>query len=98
MSEEQIHRLQNERFLARIQDAWKLPFYARRWSAAGLEPGDITSLDDIEKIPTFNRDDLQSAIEAAPPFGDNHPYRREVLADVPLKIHTTDSTTGMPSV
>src|SRR3546814_5647713 len=98
MSEEQIHRLQNERFLARIQDAWKLPFYARRWSAAGLEPGDITSLDDIEKIPTFNSDDLKSAIEAAPPFGDHHPYRREDFGDVPLKIQTSGGTTGMPRV
>src|SRR3546814_2808540 len=98
MSEEQIHRLQNERCRARIQDGWKLPFYARRWSAAGLEPGDSTSLDDIEKIPTFNSDDLKSAIEAAPPFGDHHPYRREDFGDVPLKIQTSGGTTGMPRV
>jgi len=98
MSEEQIHVLQNERFMARMDDAWKLPFYARRWSTAGLEPGDIKSLDDIEKIPTFNSDDLKTAIESAPPFGDHHPYRREDFGDVPLKIQTSGGTTGMPRV
>src|SRR3546814_18746988 len=96
MSEEQIHRLQNERFLARIQDAWNLPFYARRWSAAGLEPGDITSLDDLEKIPTFTSDELNSAIEAAPPFGDHHPSRPGDFADVPPTLKNRGSHTDHP--
>src|SRR3546814_4031223 len=81
----------------RISD-WSSDVCSSDLSAAGLEPGDITSLDDIEKIPTFNSDDLKSAIEAAPPFGDHHPYRREDFGDVPLKIQTSGGTTGMPRV
>src|SRR3546814_18182638 len=81
----------------RISD-WSSDVCSSDLSAAGLEPGDITSLDDIEKIPTFNSDDLKSAIEAAPPFGDHHPYRREDFGDVPLKIQTSGGTTGMTRV
>lgn len=98
MSAEGIRRLQNERFLERMREAWNLPFYRRHWGAAGLEPGDIRGLDDLEKLPTFNSDDLKLAIEAAPPFGDHHPARREMFGRIPLKIQTSGGTTGMPRV
>ena len=59
LSADALRALQNERFLARVADAWKAEFYRARWSAAGLTPADIRSLDDIGKIPTFNSDDLK---------------------------------------
>src|SRR5690606_11894721 len=46
MSADEIRALQNERFLARVDDAWQVPFYHKRCSDAGLEPGDIRDLDD----------------------------------------------------
>lgn len=98
LSADALRALQNERFLARLGDAWKVPFYRERWGAAGLEPGDIRSLDDIGRIPTFTSDDLKEAIAAAPPFGNHHPFGRAEFGRMPLKIQTSGGTTGMPRV
>lgn len=97
-SAEQIKDVQNRRFMDRVAEAWRIPFYRKRWSAVGLESGDIRSIDDIDRIPTFNSDDLKEAIESFPPFGDHHPFGREALGRMPLKIQTSSGTTGMPRV
>lgn len=98
LTDGEMRALQNERFLQRVADAWKLPFYRDRWTKAGLEPGDIRSIDDIERIPTFNSDDLKSAIERAPPFGDHQPSSPEFLSETNVRILTSGGTTGLPRV
>ena len=98
MSADALRALQNSRFLERMADAWKTGFYRARWESAGLEPGDIRSLDDIEKIPTFNSDDLKQAIEAQPPFGNHHPITASDFARSPIKIQTSGGSTGLPRV
>lgn len=98
LSPDALRSLQNARFLDRMKDAWATPFYRERWTAAGLEPGDIRSLDDIEKIPSFNSDDLKGAILARPPFGNHHPFGAEGLGKTPIKIQTSGGSTGLPRV
>src|SRR5690349_15029356 len=41
LSRDALHALQERRFLAVVARGWEVPFYRRRWQAAGLEPGDI---------------------------------------------------------
>lgn len=96
LSEQELRALQNTRFIARMEDAWRTPFYALRWGAAGIEPGDIRSLDDIEKLPCFTSDDLKDAIAAAPPFGSHQPVSAQQIARTPFKVHTSGGTTGFP--
>ena len=98
LSADALRNLQEGRFRARMAEAWQVPFYRRRWQAAGLEPGDIRGLDDIAKIPSFNSDDLKEAITSAPPFGDHHPFGRAGFAEAMVKIHTSGGTTGLPRV
>ncbi|MES2976888.1 MAG: hypothetical protein V4731_00570 [Pseudomonadota bacterium] len=98
LSADALRNLQNTRFLARMQDAWNTDFYRARWQAAGLEPGDIQSLDDIEKIPTFTSDDLKQAILDKPPFGSHHPIDASDFSRMPIKIQTSGGSTGMPRV
>ena len=98
MSADALRELQNTRFLARVTEAWGVPFYRKRWRAAGIEPGDIRSLDDIARLPSFTSDDLKAAGEAAPPFGSHHPFGREGLGTMPLKLQTSGGTTGKPRV
>ncbi len=98
LSAEALRELQNKRFLARVGEAWAVPFYRDRWHAAGLQPGDIRSLDDIDRIPIFNSDDLKEAIAVAPPFGNHHPIGRADFGRVPLKIQTSGGTTGLPRI
>jgi len=98
LSADALRALQNERFLARVQDAWGTEFYRTRWEAAGLAPGDIRSLDDLERIPTFNSDDLKEAIASRPPFGSHHPIGPADLARRPVKVQTSGGSTGLPRV
>jgi phenylacetate-CoA ligase len=98
LSADALWALQDQRFLQRVGEAWNLPFYRRRWSAVGLEPGDIRSLADIEKIPTFTSDDLKEAIVSGPPYGDHHPIGRADFSETIIKIHTSGGTTGLPRV
>ena len=95
MNGEQIRDLQETRFLQLVKKAWSNPFYLRRWSSVGLEPGDIVSLDDITKIPTFSKSDLMESVEKFPPFGDF--IGKASWADGQrVVMHTTSGTTGNP--
>ena len=49
-----------------------MPFYQRLWGAEGIEPVDITSLDDITKLPIYAKSDLMASVEQHPPLGDFH--------------------------
>ena len=95
MNGEQIRDLQETRFLQLVKKAWSNPFYLRRWGSVGLEPGDIVSLDDITKIPTFSKSDLMESVEKFPPFGDF--IGKASWADGQrVVMHTTSGTTGDP--
>ena len=72
LSPEALREVQNRRFLKVMEFAWKVPFYQRLWGAAGVRPGDISSLDDITRLPTYSKGDLMASVEAHPPLGDFH--------------------------
>ncbi|QMW23449.1 phenylacetate--CoA ligase family protein [Sandaracinobacteroides saxicola] len=94
MSRDELRARQNAQFLKLMARGWQLPFYARHWGAKGIEPGDIRGLDDIVKLPTYDKSDLMASIAAHPPFGD---FAGLGGADRPPAIlHTTSGTTGKP--
>src|SRR5471030_2614327 len=70
MPRDELRALQNKRFLKTVARGWEIPFFQRRWSAAGLDPVDIKGLDDLEKIPPYTVHDIRDSIERNPPFGD----------------------------
>lgn len=97
MSWDELHALQNARFLKLMDFAWKVPFYQRLWGAQGIEAGDIASIEDIAKLPTYSKSDLMASVEAHPPLGDfsgRETYPAE--ARPPLIFQTTSGTTGRP--
>lgn len=74
--------------------AWeRSPFYRARWQAAGLEPGDIRSLDDFTRVPTITKADLRADQAANPPFGSYLCVERSELQ----RIHGTSGTSGRPT-
>ena len=94
---DQLRDLQNRRFQKLIARAWQVPFYRRRWTAAGIEPGDITDLDDLAKLPAFSKADLMASVADHPPFGDYHGVDLAAGSRRPqLVVHTTSGTTGAP--
>ena len=95
---DRVRDLQNERFLRSVDHAWNNPFYRKRWRAAGLEPGDVASIDDSHKIPTYNSDDVKRDQLENPPFGEFHDVNPAERASAPLKMQTSGGTTGKPRV
>jgi phenylacetate-CoA ligase len=89
MDREQIEKLQLERLKTTVEHCMHSAFYKQRFKEAGLEPGDIRSLDDIRKIPFTTKQDLRDTY----PFG---------MASVPLsqcvRLHSSTGTTGNPTV
>ncbi len=100
MSRDQLHALKEQRFLRLVARGWEIPFYRRHWGAAGLEPGDIRSLEDAPKIPAYDKSDLMRSIAEHPPLGDfSAPELLSRAPDrPPVVLHTTSGTTGKPQV
>jgi phenylacetate-CoA ligase len=96
LSRDELHALQERRFLAVIARGWEVPFYRRRWQAAGLAPGDIRALEDVRRIPAFAKSDLMRSVAEHPPFGDFHGLNLAAADRLGAVLHTTSGTTGAP--
>jgi phenylacetate-CoA ligase len=90
MKREDLRQLQLERLQATVNRCCRnVKFYKKKFDDLGLLPEDISSLDDLRKLPFTVKDDLREA----------YPY--EMFA-VPLReivrIHSSSGTTGHPTV
>ncbi|MBW2370307.1 MAG: phenylacetate--CoA ligase [Deltaproteobacteria bacterium] len=65
------------------------PFYRERLDAAGIQPGSITTLDDMGKLPFTTADDLRE--------GYPLPLLSVPEADI-VRIHASSGTTGKKKV
>jgi phenylacetate-CoA ligase len=88
---QQLSRLQE-----RAQRAYRVPFFRRRWDAAGISPSEIRSLDDLEKVPTYSVDDIRESIEEHPPLGDYQGADIREAMHEPVRIFMSGATTGAP--
>lgn len=91
ISRDEIRSLQEAQFARLMARGWQIPFYQRLWRARGLEPGDIRSLDDITRLPVYDKADLMASVNAHPPYGDF-----DGRGSDPVVFHTTSGTTGRP--
>ena len=71
MSRAEIEALQVERLKATVAQCMNNPVYKKRLEKAGVTPDNITSVDDIRRLPFTTKQDLRDTY----PFG---------LASVPL--------------
>jgi phenylacetate-CoA ligase len=69
---DKLRAFQNRRFMRLVEIGWKNEFYRRRWEAAGVKPGDIRSIDDIARLPSYTSDDVKTDQQENPPFGLFH--------------------------
>ena len=69
--------------------------FSRKLGEAGIaDAAEITSLDDINRIPVTRKQDLRDSEADHPPLGD---YRFTTLADC-IRIGQSTGTTGTPTV
>ena len=91
ISRDEVFAIQDAQFKRLMQRGWQIPFYQRLWGAQGIEPGDITGLADITKLPVYDKTDLMASVNAYPPYGDFDGRGAD-----PVIFHTTSGTTGRP--
>ena len=90
MSREELRDLQLERMKWCVQYAYdNVPFYQKSFKDAGVEPGDLKTLEDITKFPFITKQDMR----------DNYP---DGLFAVPrskvVRLHASSGTTGQATV
>lgn len=94
MSRDELRAIQDRQFVRLMRRGWEIPFYQRLWGARGIEPGDIRGLDDITRLPVYDKADLMASIAAHPPYGDFAGLGDDTRP--PVIFHTTSGTTGRP--
>ncbi len=90
MPVQKMKELQLERLKWSISHAYNnVPFYKKKFDAAGFHPDQFKSLDDMRRIPFLTKQDMR----------DNYPYG---LFAVPLskivRVHASSGTTGNATV
>ena len=85
LSPEEIARQQLEGLRFTVRQAFRSPQYRKRLEACGVTPDDITSLDDLRRLPTVDVEDLRE--------GYPLPLLCVPEEDV-VRIHASSGTTG----
>lgn len=90
MPKKKMKELQLERLKWSVNHAYNnVPFYKKKFDAAGFHPDQLKSLDDMKRIPFLTKQDMR----------DNYPYG---LFAVPLnkvvRVHASSGTTGNATV
>lgn len=90
MPVEQLRQLQLERMQWSVQHAYdNVEFYRSSFKEAGVEPGDLKSLDDLASFPFVVKQDMRDAY----PFGLFAVPQKDVA-----RIHASSGTTGQATV
>ncbi len=86
----EMRSLQSYRLAKTVRHVYdNVPFYKDLFDKHGIKPGDITSVDDLSKLPFTVKQDLR----------DNYPYKLfAVPSDQVVRIHASSGTTGKQTV
>jgi phenylacetate-CoA ligase len=86
---DELRALQAKRLKQAISRAAQIPHYQKKFAAAGIEPPDIKSLDDLLRLPFTTKEDLRQNY----PFGMFAVPMHEIV-----RVHASSGTTGKPTV
>jgi phenylacetate-CoA ligase len=87
---DQLRALQLERMRWSLQHAYdNVPHYKQSFDAAGLAPGDLKDLSDLDQFPYTTKSDLRNNY----PFNMFAVPRKDVV-----RVHASSGTTGKPTV
>lgn len=92
-SREELRAVQETRLREQIQHAYhNSAFYRRKMAAVALKPEQITTLEDLDRLPFTTKDELKQSQAEHPPWGDF----LAVPVEECLRLHQTSGTTGAP--
>ncbi len=88
LRERQLSRLRA--LIAAVEES--NPFWSRKLRAAGVESGDLQTLDDLRRLPFCLKQELVEDQNIHPPYGSNLTYEHAHYC----RLHQTSGTTGKP--
>jgi phenylacetate-CoA ligase len=90
MSVDELRALQLDRLRWTLRYAYaNVPFYRKKFDAAGVSPQDCRALEDLASFPVTTKDDLR----------ENYPAGMFAVPVAELRrIHASSGTTGQPTV
>ena len=90
MSRDQMRELQGKRLHKIVEYVYhNVPFYREKLQQMDLTPEDISTIDDIVKLPFTTKKDLR----------DNYPFGLQAApASEIIRIHASSGTTGNPTI
>jgi len=87
---EEFEKIQLERLKKTVERVYQnVPYYREKLTEAGIEPGDIKTLEDLQTIPFTVKDDFRKNY----PFGLFASSRKDIV-----RFHASSGTTGKPTV
>jgi phenylacetate-CoA ligase len=89
-----IARTQLSRLVARAWQAYRVPFFRRRWDEAGFHPSSLHTLEDLWQAPSYTVDDIRQSIEDHPPWGDYQGVLPNDASREPMRVFMSGGTTG----
>lgn len=90
LGRDEYHSLQLERLQAMVARIGRdVPYYNEKLAAAGVEPTDIRSLDDLARLPFTTKEDFRVNY----PFGLFAVQKKDIV-----RFHASSGTTGKPTV
>src|ERR1700745_2638210 len=89
-SRDESSALQTRRLKRTLENVYEnVPFYRKKFVAAGITPSDFKHLDDLKNFPFTTKQDLR----------ENYPFGMfAVPRDRVLRVHASSGTTGKPTV
>lgn len=90
MSRDEMRAMQGVRLVKLVDRVYRqVPFYRKKMQQMGVEPGDITSVEDVSKLPFTTKDDLR----------DNYPFGMVAVPRSQVaRVHASSGTTGKATV
>lgn len=100
MDAEQLSALRDERVRETVRRCFDgSAFYRGKLQAAGAQPGDITSVSDLERLPVLLGKDDERELQERSRRELGHPFGEHLCApiDAVVGVASTSGTTGTPT-
>jgi phenylacetate-CoA ligase len=96
MPRDRVRALQAARLARQLDRVWEapVPFFKRKYEAAGITRADVRRLDDLAHLPTTVKAELRESEAAHPPYGDY----RGAPPSAAVRLGASTGTSGRPTL
>lgn len=93
-SVDEFRKIQTDALLKQLKYVWeKSKFYHEKFKDAGVELGDIKTLEDLHKLPFTEKSELRESLVSCRPLGKH----AATGMDSVIRVYSTSGTSGTPT-